>query len=114
MVYVQADGSQSVVCSAVFNANSNTFAPNPIDLGVPGDQVFLVLYGTGLRHASSLTASVNGTILPVAYFGVQPTYPGLDQINLGPLPASLAGSGLENLAIAAGGPASDTVTVVFQ
>jgi hypothetical protein len=114
VVYVQADGSQSVVCSAVFNANSSTFAPNPINLGVPGDQVFLVLYGTGLRHASSLTASVNGTSLPVAYFGVQPTYPGLDQINLGPLPASLAGAGLENLAIAAGGPASDTVTVVFQ
>jgi uncharacterized protein (TIGR03437 family) len=73
-----------------------------------------VLYGTGLRHAGALTAALNGASLPVAYFGAQRSYAGLDQINLGPLPATLAGAGPVNLAIAADGQAANTVTVAIQ
>jgi len=48
------------------------------------DQVFLVLYGTGIRHRSSdaaVTATVNGISVPVQS-AAQGTYPGLDQVNL--------------------------------
>jgi hypothetical protein len=38
----------------------------------------------------------------------------MDQINLGPLPASLAGAGLVNLVITADGQVANTVTVGFQ
>jgi uncharacterized protein (TIGR03437 family) len=57
------------------------------------DQVFLTLYGTGLRHsaAQGITCKVNGVNVPVLYFGAQPTYTGLDQINL-QLPQGLAGT----------------------
>jgi hypothetical protein len=60
VVYTHADGSQTVANAAVFNSGSNTFTPNPINLGGAGDQVYLVLYGTGIRHAGTVTATVNG------------------------------------------------------
>jgi hypothetical protein len=114
VIYVHADGSQTVANSAAPSAGGNTYVPLPIDLGTTGDQVFLVLYGTGLRHAGALTAALNGVSVPVAYFGAQGSYAGLDQINLGPLPATLAGAGLINLAIGADGQAANTVTVAIQ
>lgn len=114
VVYVHADGSQNVVNAAASISGSSDFGPNPIQLGGPGDQVYLVLYGTGLRHGGSLTATVNGTNVPVAFFGAQGSDAGLDQINLGPLPASLAGAGIVNLILTADGQAANTVTVAIQ
>jgi uncharacterized protein (TIGR03437 family) len=98
----------------VLNSGSNTFAPNPIHLGTPGDQVYLVLYGTGLRHAGGLTATINGVSVPVSYFGAQGSDEGLDQVNLGPLPASLAGAGVVNIAITADGQPANPVTIAIQ
>ena len=70
---------------------------SPIDLGPSGDQVYLILFGTGLRgHSSasnSVTAAAAGVSLPVSYAGAQNAlYPGLDQVNA-LLPRSLAGKG---------------------
>jgi uncharacterized protein (TIGR03437 family) len=103
------DGSQTTLNPAVWDAVMNQYDANPINLGLAGEQVFLVLYGTGLRHAGAVAASVNGVTLPVAYFGAQSQYPGLDQINL-EVPASLAGAGLVNLVITVDGQAANTVT----
>jgi sugar lactone lactonase YvrE len=114
VTYVHADGTQTVVPSATYNAGSNSFTPIPVNLGTPGDQVFLVLYGTGLRHASSVSATVNGTPVPVASFGAQPVDPGLDQINLGPLPSSLAGAGEVSIIVTVDGQPANAVTVTIQ
>jgi uncharacterized repeat protein (TIGR01451 family) len=114
VIYAHPDGSQTVANAAKLNPGSNTFNANPINLGTTTDQVYLVLYGTGIRHAASLTATLNGVSVPVVYFGAQGAYPGLDQINLGPLPASLAGAGLVNLVITVDGQVANTVTVSFQ
>ena len=114
VIYAHADGSQTVANAAVFNSGSNTFTPNPINLGGAGDQVYLVLYGTGIRHAGTVTATVNGVSVPVVYFGAQGSYPGMDQINLGPLPASLVGAGPVNLVITVDGQSANTVAVSFQ
>jgi len=114
VAYVHVDGSQTVADSAVLNSTGNTFVHNPINLNVASDQVFLTLYDLGLRHASALTAAVNGENAPVSYFGAQGSYPGLDQINLAPLPASLAGTGLINIVITANEQAANTVTAVIQ
>jgi large repetitive protein len=106
VVYVHPDGSQTIVSST-----------HPISLAA-GGQVYLVLYGTGLRHAKSVTATLNGASVPVIYFGAQggaqDSDAGLDQINVGPLPASLAGAGIVKLTIAADGGASNTVTLNIQ
>jgi uncharacterized protein (TIGR03437 family) len=65
----------------------------PIDLGPEADQVFLTLYGTGLRNRSSLanvSVKIGGIEAPVQYAGPQGEYAGMDQVNVR-LPRSLAG-----------------------
>ncbi len=107
VVYLHQDGSQTIVSSA-----------GPISLGA-GDQVYLVLYGTGLRHANSVTATVYGASVPVIFHGAQGGGSqggdaGLDQVNVGPLPANLAGAGVVKLVISADGQAANTVTLNIQ
>ena len=95
VIYAHADGSQTVVNSTA----------GPIDLSTAKEQVFLVLYGTGIRHAGIVTATANGVPLPVQFFGAQGQYPGLDQINL-QVPVELTGAGTVNLVVTAGQPAN--------
>ncbi len=69
--------------------------PRPIDLGPAGDQVFLVLYGTGLRARSALTNAnvlIGNADAEVTYAGAQGSLAGLDQVNVR-LPRTLAGRG---------------------
>ncbi len=80
----------------------------------------LVLYGTGLRNLSSLanvTSSIfdatGGTNVPVAYAGAQPSFDGLDQVNL-TLPLSLSGSGEVNIVLTVDGQTSNVVTIDIQ
>ena len=59
------------------------------------DQLFLVLFGTGMRFRSSLSnvsVKIGGIDAPVEYAGPQGEFAGLDQINVR-LPRSLAGRG---------------------
>jgi len=64
----------------------------PIDVSQPGTQVYLLLFRTGMRNATQKTvATVGGVPVNVAGPVAQSQYAGLDQVNLGPLPASLAG-----------------------
>jgi hypothetical protein len=107
------DGTQTILNPAVWDAVTNQYDANPISLGDAGEQVYLVLFGSGLRHASKLTASANGVALPVAYYGAQPQFPGLDQVNL-EVPANLAGAGLVNLVVTADGQAANPVTFDIQ
>lgn len=86
----------------------------PVSLGSSTDSAFLVLFGTGLRHATSpVTAQIGGTVLGAAYSGAQGVFAGLDQINLA-LPRSLIGSGLLNLTLTADGVTSNTVQIDLQ
>ena len=103
------DGTQTILSPAVWDTVTNQYDAAPISLGPAGEQVYLVLYGTGLRQAKTVTASVNGVSLPVAFYGAQSQFPGLDQVNL-EVPRSLAGAGLVNLAITVDGAAANTVT----
>jgi uncharacterized protein (TIGR03437 family) len=73
----------------------------------------LTLYGTGFRNRSSLAnvqVTVNGVSVPVQYAGAQPSFPGLDQVNIS-LPAALSGAGIANVVLTVDGQASNTVTV---
>jgi large repetitive protein len=115
-VVTQPGNVQTLSNIAVFDATQNTYLPNPINLGSATDQVYLELYGTGIRHVASqsqVTATVNGVSVPVAYAGSQFVYPGLDQINL-QLPNSLAGSGTVNVIITVNGQTANTVQIGIQ
>jgi uncharacterized protein (TIGR03437 family) len=80
-----------------------------------GGEVYLVLYGTGIRNRSDLaavTCVVNGTSVPVLYAGAQPDYAGLDQVNVR-LPAALSGPGTLNVSLTVDGRSSNTMTVAM-
>ena len=63
---------------------------NPIALN--GDQVYLVVYGSGLGTTTSATATINGVNATVSYAGPQPTYSSVDQYNI-LIPSLLTGAG---------------------
>mgnify|MGYP000867447663 CR=1 FL=1 len=110
---IRADGSQSYEAIARFDAPTNTWVALPIDLGAATDQVFLILYGTGLRNRTALTAAtvkVGGADAPVNYAGTQGGLVGLDQINA-LLPRTLAGRGEVDVVLSVDGLTANPVRV---
>jgi uncharacterized protein (TIGR03437 family) len=92
--------------------SSNNIIALPIDLS--SGQVYLELYGTGIRNAANVTVQVGGKSVPVLSSGAQGEYQGLDQVNVGPLPPSLAGGGQTGIVLTAGGQTANTVNVTFR
>ncbi|MGH9835231.1 MAG: hypothetical protein ACREBD_03615 [Blastocatellia bacterium] len=82
---VKPDNSQIFEPVAQFDSATGRFVPVPIDLGPETDQVFLVMYGTGFRLRSALSAvnvKIGGTDVEVLYASVAPGFIGLDQANV--------------------------------
>ncbi len=68
--------------------------PVPLSLGPEGEQVFLLLFGTGIRgFEQQVTATVGDLEIGLLGAVAQGEFAGLDQVNIGPLPRSLAGRG---------------------
>jgi len=79
---------------------------------VTAGEVYLLLYGTGIRHAQSVTANVGTqTGLHVAYAAT--TFVGEDQVNI-LLPSSLAGAGVIQITLTADGQTSNPVEIQIQ
>jgi uncharacterized protein (TIGR03437 family) len=113
---VHADGSQgALLVTANFNATTQTWVPVPIPFGASStDTLYLILYGTGFRHAHGSTAcSANGQGLTVLYSGAQGGFPALDQINV-TVPASLKAAGQVQLSCSVDGQTSNSMQVIFQ
>jgi uncharacterized protein (TIGR03437 family) len=99
---------------SVYGMNSDGMINLPA-ISVSGGSVTLAIFGTGFRAAGTAgtTATVKGTPVTVTYAGADPSYPGLDQVNIA-LPSSLAGSGMVGIQILANGVPSNTVNVQIQ
>jgi uncharacterized protein (TIGR03437 family) len=100
-----------------FDATQGKFVLLPIDLGPEGDQVFLVLYGSGLRfrpEGSVVTGLIGGLTVSVAFLGPAGGFIGLDQVNIGPLPRALAGRGIVEVQLTIDGKTTNTVQVAFR
>lgn len=113
---VKENGQQVYEPVAQFDPAQNGIVAVPIELSNPNEQVFLILYGTGLRLRSSLSAvsaSVGGQMTDVLYAGLQGEFIGLDQVNL-PLPRSLAGRGEVEVQVTADGISSNVVKVSIK
>ena len=95
-------GSTMTAAALAFQVSaSGAITPQPIN--VTAGQVYLLMYGTGIRHASSVTVTLGSqTGLAVAYAGAQGYFVGEDQINV-LLPPSLAGAGVINVTLTADG-----------
>ncbi|MBI3426524.1 MAG: hypothetical protein HY011_26655 [Acidobacteria bacterium] len=102
---------------ARFDSAAGRFVTAPIDLGPEGDQVILLLFGTGLRGRSALaavTCALGGMTVPVTFAGAQGDLVGLDQLNIGPLPRSLAGRGEVDVALTLDGKSANTVRIAIK
>ncbi len=111
---VRANGQQQVYEPvARYDAQTQSFVLEPIDLSDPADQVYLILFGTGIRHRGSLqdvTVEVGGMKSPVVYADEASGLAGVDQINV-LLPRSLAGRGEVAVSLSVAGKAANTVRV---
>lgn len=114
-VRVKADGSQVIEPLARFDASQSKFVGTEIDLN-SNDRVYLVLFGTGIKYRSDLSAvqaQVGSLDLPVEYAGAQGEFAGLDQVNL-LLPSSLSGSGQTKLTLKVEGRVSNQVSITIK
>jgi uncharacterized protein (TIGR03437 family) len=116
--FIRVSSSGQVTTQPAYQVGVLLYVPNPISLLPTTDMVYLILYGTGIRHhsANPVRATINGVSVPVTYAGAQSTLPGLDQINLGPLPQILAGTGKASLStiVLVDGIPSNTTLIGIQ
>ena len=113
---IQGDGSRIREDVITFDPASSSYQAVPLDLGIEQDQVFLILYGTGIRGVSAggVSVTIGGEAVAVQYAGLQGDFVGLDQVNLGPLPRSLSGRGEVSVVLTADGVPSNALTITFQ
>jgi uncharacterized protein (TIGR03437 family) len=110
----------ALVISGASRTQTLVFDPNtagavPIDLGGPQDEVYLLLFGTGIRgFRNQVTAAVGGNAVPVLGAVPQGEFPGLDQVNIGPLPKSLAGKGSVDVILTVDGTGTNPLTVSIR
>lgn len=112
VVRVKPDHSQVIEAMYQLDGGNNVIA-RPIDLGT-GDPIYLSLYGTGWRNAANVTVTVGAQNVPVLYAGAQGAFTGLDQVNFGPLPVSLAGSARANIVLTADGQTANPVEIAIR
>lgn len=104
--------TQTDVPIPVFHCDAGGCASDPIDLDTSSD-VFLELFGTGIRGRTSLTnvsATIGGMSVTVLFADAQGQFPGLDQVNLA-LPLTLQGKGETDVVLTVDGQIANKVRV---
>jgi uncharacterized protein (TIGR03437 family) len=108
---------QTYEAISTYDPGTSSFVPIPVDLGPPGDQIIMVMFGTGFRFRSGeagVNVKVGGRTLPSLYSGIAPGYVGLDQLNISALPRDLVGAGVINIEITIDGKTANTTTVTIK
>jgi cytochrome c peroxidase len=107
---VSADATGNAIYMPTFRASGQGYTPAPIPLG--SGTVVLELYGTGLRNATKVTATVGGLPAEVVYVGAHSVYTGLDQINVR-VPGGCSGEGTVSLILTVTGANSNAADLSF-
>ncbi|MGE0130829.1 MAG: hypothetical protein AB7U82_22350 [Blastocatellales bacterium] len=113
---VKADGTQSFEPVVRFDEGKRQFVAAPINLDSASDNVFLILFGTGLRNRSALSAvgvKVGGVNAEAVYAGPQGSFAGLDQLNV-MLPRNLAGRGEVGVDVMINGQGANKLKVAIR
>lgn len=113
---VKANGQQVYEQVAQYDAGAGAFIAKPIDVSAPGEQVYLIFFGTGLRYRNSLNTvslEIGGSFINALYAGAAPGFVGLDQINA-LAPNSLAGRGEVDVTLTVDGKKANTVKLMFK
>jgi uncharacterized protein (TIGR03437 family) len=98
-----------------FQCNSGGCTPAPLTIS-PSSSTYLLLYGTGIRHVSSLAGvavKVGNIDVPVQYAGAQNQFVGLDQVNVR-LPATLQGRGQLVVTVTVDGQTANMAQLSFR
>jgi uncharacterized protein (TIGR03437 family) len=106
------NGVQTFEPIVEFNQAQNRFVTKPIDLDA-GGEVFLILFGSGFRFRSALTAvtcTIGGLSQEVLYAGASSDLVGVDQLNLR-LARNLIGRGEMDVALTVDGKAANVVRI---
>jgi uncharacterized protein (TIGR03437 family) len=112
---VAVNGGQKYESLSRFDQGRNQFVPLPLSFSQTNEDLYLILFGAGLRFRNpqgQVTAKVGGVDAQVLYAGAQGGFVGLDQVNLW-LPRSLAGRGEVDVVLTIDGKPSNPVRVSF-
>jgi len=113
---IKADGSQHFESVGAYDPAQNQFVARPIDLGPATDQVFLLLFGGGIRFRSDVAnvkVKIGGVNAAVSFAGSQGSFVGLDQINA-QIPRSLIGRGEVDVTLTVDGKVANVVRVAIK
>ncbi len=106
-------GNGQVILEEITQVQGGAFVPKPIDLGPPDDVVLIIGYGTGIRGRSNaptaVTCTIGGVNVDVPFAAAIGGFFGLEQLNIGALPRSLAGRGLVDMRVVVDGVPTNTV-----
>lgn len=112
----KADGTDIFESVASYDETQKRYVPRPIDMSDPTEQVFLLLFGTGIRFRNteiSPQIQIGGTAVEVLYAGKQPDFIGVDQLNIriGP---GFVGRGQVNIVVNIEGQVANTVSLTCK
>lgn len=113
---VRANGQQVFEQVAYYEQQQQKFMAAPIEFAAPGEQVYLILFGTGFRHRSAMEevkVQVESLEVEPLYAGESPGLVGMDQINV-LLPTELAGTGEVDVAIKVDGKTANIIKLKFK
>ncbi len=109
-IRIAADGAQTPVPVLT---GANPVRGLPLDLGPEGEQMVLLLFGTGFRgFSSSVEVTIGGVSATVVGVAAQPEFVGLDQLNV-IVPRELIGRGEVEVRVTIDGKLANVVTVVI-
>ena len=111
-LFVRRRGDGTTVQGLTFDAATGSGVS--IELGPDGAQVFIVLFGTGIRNAQLVTAIIGGVGVSVAFAGPRGEFAGLDQINGGSIPKTLLAAGQTEILLDADGNHNNSVAVILH
>ena len=108
-----ADGSMQTGPLAQYRAASHRYEPVPVDLDVAARETHLRLYGTGMSGGAAVTAEIGGASVLVATVQSLPEAPGMELLQIGPLPQGVLIDGEHQVVVHVEGSASNPVTVLL-
>jgi uncharacterized protein (TIGR03437 family) len=109
-------GMQTFEPVAQFNTAQGQYVPLPLDLGPENDQVFLILFGTGIRGRTGLaavTVTIGGVLATVSFAGAQGGFVGVDQANV-LIPRSLIGRDQVDVVLTVDGKTANTLRIATK
>ena len=112
-ITIHSDGTRDVQPVAQCDSSGQHCVPSPIDLGAPSDQVYLILYGTAIRHGKNVAATIGPMNATVTFAGAQGSFTGLDQVNV-PIPSALRGKGQQVVTLTVDGQTANMVQIAIK